>query len=269
MAYKKTWNMGYGRKKIITGSNSSLELLEADMLRLRRGEEAEYDEKDKEFALVVLSGTNTVTGKDFEFRGVGKRKNVFDGPAASVYVPANTPFVIMAESETVIAVSKSPSKLKAEPVLIKPEDVVIKHLGKTGWEREAHFILDERVKAKHLYIGEAFVSSGNWASYPPHKHDEDKMPAEGILEEIYYYEFDKPDGFGIQKVYTKEDGPDDGRKKIDLTYTVKTGDFVEIPRGYHPFCVAPGYNAYYLWIMAGENRGFFMTTEEKHKWLNK
>ena len=87
------------------------------------------------------------------------------------------------------------------------------------------------------------------------------MPAEGILEEIYYYEFDKPQGFGIQRVYDKQGA-------FDETYTVKSGDAVEIPKGYHPFCCAPGYDNYYLWIMAGKNRGFFMTTEEQHKWLN-
>ena len=30
-----------------------------------------------------------------------------------------------------------------------------------------------------------------------------------------------------------------------------------------------GYKNYYLWIMAGKNRGFFMTTDEDHAWLNK
>jgi 5-deoxy-glucuronate isomerase len=50
---------------------------------------------------------------------------------------------------------------------------------------------------------------------------------------------------------------------------VKSGDFVEIPRGYHPFHAAPGYDNYYLWIMAGKNRGFFMTTDEDHLWLTK
>ncbi len=284
MGYKKTWKAVYGKKAVITTKNSSLELLEADMLKLKKGEKAEYDEKGKEFALVLLGGTCTVKGKGFSFEGIGKRKNVFDGPATAVYIPANTRFSVSADTEVVISVSKSPSKLKTSPILISPEDVIVKHLGKTGWERDAHFILDERVKAKHLYIGEAFVASGNWASYPPHKHDEDMMPTEGVLEEIYYYEFDKPEGFGIQKVYTREDnGKVDAAAasgnskitgaansaKIDNTYTVNTGDFIEIPRGYHPFCVAPGYNAYYLWIMAGENRGFFMTNEEKHKSLVK
>lgn len=134
-------------------------------------------------------------------------------------------------------------------------------MGKPGWEREAHFILDERVPANMIYIGEAYVEGGQWASYPPHKHDDDNMPTEAQTEEIYYYEFKKPQGFGIQKVYTLEGD-------VDETYTVKSGDFVEIPRGYHPFHAAPGYDNYYLWIMAGENRGFFMTTDEEHAWLN-
>ena len=76
------------------------------------------------------------------------------------------------------------------------------------------------------------------------------------------FEFDKPQGFGIQKVYTMEGD-------IDETYTVKSGDFVEIPRGYHPYHCAPGYKGYMLWIMAGPVRGFYMTTDEEHAWLNK
>jgi len=262
MNYKKTWNMENGCDAIITKENSSLEWLEIDMLKLQKGESKVYDGKDKEFSLIILGGQCTVTGDGFDYRNIGKRKNVFDGPATAVYIPRNRKFTIVANTDVTIAVCKSPSDIDTEPVLVKPEDVIIKHLGKNGWERDAHFIIDERLKAKYIYIGEAFVASGMWASYPPHKHDEDNMPTEGVLEEIYYYEFDKPSGFGIQKVYSKEGD-------IDETYTVKTGDFVEIPKGYHPFCCAPGYNAYYLWIMAGENRGFFMTTEECHKWLVK
>ena len=161
-----------------------------------------------------------------------------------------------------MCVSKSPSENDHKPALIKPEDVIIKNLGKPGWQREAHFILDDRVDADILYIGEAWVEGGQWSSYPPHKHDDDNMPVEAATEELYYYEFDKPQGFGIQKVYTKEGD-------IDETYTVKSGDMVEMPRGYHPEHCAPGYKNYYLWIMAGKNRGFFMTTDEDHAWLNK
>ena len=262
MNYKKTWNGDYAKSEIITKDNSTLKMLEVDMVKLRAGESKKYNEENKEYGLVILGGSCTVFGEGFNFENIGKRKNVFDGPATSVYVGANTPFAITGVSkEVVICVAKCPSENAHKAVLIKPEDVIIKDLGKPGWQRQAHFILDERVEADLIYIGEAFVHGGQWASFPPHKHDDDNMPTEGFLEEIYYYEFDKPQGFGIQKVYTKEGD-------IDETYTVKTGDFIEIPRGYHPFCAAPGYENYYLWLMAGKNRGFFMTTEECHNWLN-
>ena len=262
MNYKKTWDGDFGKAEIITKNNSTLDLLEVDMVKLRSGEKKSYSEKDKEYGLVLLGGTCDVVGDGFSFEKIGKRKNVFDGPATCVYIPRNKKFAITAGADgVVVAVCKSPAAKDFEPVLVRPEDVIIKDLGKPGWERQAHFILDERIKANLIYIGEAYVSGGNWASYPPHKHDDDNMPTEGVMEEIYYYEFDKPAGFGIQKVYSKE-------RDIDETYTVKQGDFIEIPRGYHPFCCAPGYQNYYLWIMAGENRGFYMTTEECHKWLN-
>lgn len=261
MNLKKTWNKKFGKSEILTKENGTCKWIELDMVKLADGDTKSYDEIDKEYGIVILGGKCTVKGAGFNFENIGKRSCVFEGAATSVYVPANTPFSITGCGEVSIAVAKCPSTNVHEAKLIAPEDVIVKNMGKPGWEREAHFNIDERVEADMIYIGEAFVKGGQWASYPPHKHDEDNMPIEGILEEYYYYEFDKESGFGIQKVYSK--GGD-----IDETYTVKNGDAVEIPRGYHPFCCAPGYNNYYLWVMAGKNRGFFMTTEEAHKWLN-
>lgn len=262
MNLKKSWNGENGISKVINKENTPLKMIEVDMVKLQPGEVKKYSEKEKEFAIIILGGSCTIAGDGFSYENIGKRKNVFDGPATAVYVPRNLVFTITATTEVVLAVAKSPAKEDFKPVLVTPDDVIIKDLGKPGWQRKAHFIIDERLEANLIYVGEAFVSGGQWASYPPHKHDDDNMPVEGFLEEVYYFEFDKPQGFGIQKVYTKEGD-------IDETYTVKTGDFVEIPKGYHPFCSAPGYDSYYLWIMAGDNRGFFMTTEEGHKWLTK
>ncbi len=262
MNLKKTWTKKYGKSEIVTKDNSSCKLVEIDMVKLADGETKKYNEKNKEYGILILGGKCTVKGDGFEFKDAGKRKDVFDGAATCIYVPCNTEFTITACGEMSAAVCKSPTARQTKPIIVNPDDVVIKDMGKPGWQRQAHFILDERHDANILYIGEAYVKGGQWASYPPHKHDDDNMPTEAATEEIYYYEFKKPQGFGIQKVYTMEGD-------IDETYTVKSGDFVEIPRGYHPFHTAPGYDNYYLWIMAGENRGFYMTTDEDHKWLNK
>ena len=260
--FKRSWNKKFGKSEIFKKEDSYCQKVEMEMLRLAAGDKKAYRESGKEYALVILGGKCTVSGNGFEFKDAGRRKDVFDGAATCIYVPSDNPFTITACTEVQIAVCKSPSDKKFKPAIINPEDVIIKNLGKPGWEREAHFILDERTDSNMLYIGEAFVKGGQWASYPPHKHDDDNMPTEAETEEIYYYEFKNPNGFGIQKVYTMEGD-------IDETYTVKSGDFVEIPRGYHPFHAAPGYDNYYLWIMAGKDRGFYMTTDEEHQWLNK
>ena len=259
--YKRTWTKNYGTSVIYKSEDSFCQKVELDMLRLADGETKSYREDDKEYALVILGGKCTVKGNDFAFENAGKRKDVFDGAATCIYVPANKPFSVTAVGEVQICVCKSPSDKDFKPAIVNPEDVIIKNLGKPGWEREAHFILDERVDSNMLYIGEAFVKGGQWASYPPHKHDIDNMPTEGFLDEIYYFEFDKPQGFGFQAVYSKEGD-------INEVYKVKTGDLVEIPKGYHPFTVAPGYKNYCLWIMAGKDRGIFCTAEEEHKWVN-
>ena len=182
--YKRSWNKKFGKSEIYKREDSFCQKVEIDMLRLAKGDSKGYREADKEYALVILGGKCTVSGEGFEFKDAGKRETVFDGAATCIYVPANKPFTVTGVSEDVqICVCKSPSTKDFAPAIINPEDVVIKNLGKPGWEREAHFILDERVDSNMLYIGEAFVKGGQWASYPPHKHDDDNMPTEAETEE--------------------------------------------------------------------------------------
>ena len=261
MNLKKTWNKSFGKCQMVEKETSPCKNVEIDMLRLAKDSKKTYTEENKEYGVLIMSGKCTVEGEGFKYENIGERETVFDGNATCVYVPRNTVFTITAVSEVKIAVCKCPSWKDHKPALITPSDVVAKDMGKPGWQRHAMFILDERVEADQIYIGECWVEGGQWASFPPHKHDDMNMPTEANTEEIYYYEFEKPQGFGIQKVYTLEGD-------IDETYTVKSGDMVEIPRGYHPFHTAPGYKNYYLWIMAGPVRGFYMTTDEDHKWLN-
>jgi 5-deoxy-glucuronate isomerase len=118
----------------------------------------------------------------------------------------------------------------------------------------------EEVPADYLFIGEAIVPPANWASFPPHRHDFDDLPYEVDMEEIYYFRFDRPQGFGIQKIYTDS-------RSIDETYTVQDHHTVLIPEGYHPVATAPGYSMYYLWVMAGQNRRFLSRPDPDHGWV--
>ena len=263
MNLKKSYTEKYGYEKVIEKETSPLKYTEIDMLKLSDGQSYTIDEKGKEFVLVVYYGSCKVSGKDFCFEKVGKRKTVFDGLGECVYVGKDTPFTVTGVGGDVkICVAKAPAEKYFAPQFVKEEDIKTKSLGKGSYVREAAFNFDGEKQANLLYIGEFWVEDGKWASFPPHKHDEDNMPTEGFLDEVYYFEFDKPTGFGVQMVYSK-----DG--EINEAYKVKNGDFVEIPKGYHPFVVAPNYKNYCLWIMAGKDRGIFCTTEDDHKWMLK
>ena len=97
--------------------------------------------------------------------------------------------------------------------------------------------------ADRLLICEVFTPGGNWSSYPPHKHDTDDPPREVDLDEIYYFRYRDPNGYGFHRVYTE---------RRDETVRVTHGDVVAVRDGFHPFVTAYGYDAYYLNVLAGE-----------------
>lgn len=262
MTYKRHWDCEKeGITKIYELSNSACHAMEIDGLKLTAGNIYDSKTVNMEYALIVLCGTCNVYGDGFNYPDIGKRKNVFDGKAYAVYIPRNKKISVTAITDVKIMICKVPSDVDYEPVLITPDDVVVKNLGKPGFEREAHFLIDERINASRIYVGENFIKGGQWSSFPGHKHDVNNMPNEGFAEEIYYYEFDKNTGYGIQQVYTAD-------RMIDEAYPVRNGDIVEIPKGYHPCCVAPGYTGYLLWMMSEDNRGFYMTADPEQEWQN-
>jgi 5-deoxy-glucuronate isomerase len=114
-------------------------------------------------------------------------------------------------------------------------------------ERTIHDILMEDQPAETLLVTEVLTPGGHWSSYPPHKHDTHDPPHETYLEELYYHRVRRPDGWAVQRVYT-QDGA------LDFTAAVRDGDCVLVPRGYHPVSAAPGFDLYYLNVMAGPVR---------------
>jgi 5-deoxy-glucuronate isomerase len=114
--------------------------------------------------------------------------------------------------------------------------------------------------AHRLIVVEVFTPAGNWSSFPPHKHDVHNPPGEVDLEEIYYYRIERTEGFAIQKVYT----PD---RRIDETLTVRDGELVLVPEGYHPVVAAHGYNVYYLNALAGSARSLAASDDPDYAWV--
>jgi 5-deoxy-glucuronate isomerase len=214
-----------------------------------------------ECCLVLLSGQCRVVIGD-RVETLGPRASVFASYPHAMYLPPGTSFRIEADLPTELADGRAPStaRKKLEARVIAPKDCGFEIRGGGNATRQIVDIMPPDFPADRLLVCEVFTPAGNWSSYPPHKHDVDRPPGEVKLEEIYYYRFEHPDGYGIQRLYDRRD---------DRAVTVRHGDVMLIRSGYHPFVTAYGYNAYYLNVLAGTRRSMAASDDPRYAALRK
>lgn len=246
----------------IDQENSPLKYTAVKALKLDEG--ATYTEvvDGWEACVVAQVGKVTVKASDEVFENIGQRTALFEKiPTDSVYVNRNQEITIEAITEAQVVIAYAPSDKDLPTKLIAADDIRPEHRGKYSNQRLALTILgDDDDFADSLLVVEVFTDSGNWSSYPPHKHDQNNLPEESFLEEIYYHEVNPPQGFVFQRIYT-EDG------SIDETNAVENKDSVIVPAGYHPVAVPDGYDSYYLNVMAGPVRTWNFHNEKDHEWI--
>lgn len=237
-----------------------MEYIEFDIFKGGKGDDYSFNSKDYEIGLVILSGKCNVKVDELNYSSIGSRRNVVDGNAFSLYIPNHKEVKIEALEEIEVALCKSKAKTEEEVRLIKPEDVIIRNVGVLNWRRDVKDIIDKRINAKRILVGETINPPGNWSSFPPHKHDRENYPEEIKMEEVYFYRVYPSQGFGIQRVFTEE-------RDLDELFLIEDNSLLMIKRGYHPVVAAPGYQVYYLWILAGEKREQIFYDAPEHKWI--
>ena len=216
---------------------------------------------ERELAVVVLEGRADIRAGGHDYRDLGSRASVFEGPPPPVLLlEAGTELELEARDETTIVIADAPAADLRLTRLIEPSAIFVETRGSGITERRIHHLLPPSEPAGRLILFEVFTPGGNWSSYPPHKHDTEDPPTEAYLEELYYYRFAKPQGWGFARVYT----PD---RSLDESFAPSDGDVVLVPAGYHPFGAPAGYDAYYLNVMAGPNRAWHFTIDPDHSWL--
>ena len=251
---------GSGETQSILPQSVGFEYLTFSVRSLVKGETFADETGSRELCVVLLGGRVSVASSAGRWSNIGKRAHVFNGLPTALYLPVGTTFSVKAESDCEVALAYCPAERSFPARLINPEDVEVEVRGGGNATRQLNHILKAEFPADRLLIVEVYTPSGNWSSYPPHKHDVHNPPAEVDLEEIYYYKIDRPEGYAIQKVYTA-----DGR--IDETLTVRDGELVLIPEGYHPVVAAHGYNAYYLNALAGSARSMAASDDPNYAWV--
>jgi len=206
-------------------------------------------EPRSEVAVVTLAGAVTVRTREEGFQLPG-RASVWEGLPWALYLPAGTSAVAIAPTgRAVLAVASAPASgragASAEPILIAPDDVSVEVRGAGNATRQINHIITPDFPADRLEVVEVYTPSGNWSSWPPHKHDTDDMPREAILEEIYHYRFRRPEAWGVQRLYGGS---------VDGVWPVRDAETVIVRDGYHPFVATHGDDAYYLNALAGDIR---------------
>ncbi|MBX3568921.1 MAG: 5-deoxy-glucuronate isomerase [Rhizobiaceae bacterium] len=239
-----------------------------ELHRLSPGQTVSGDSGETEVCLVLVTGKAAVGAGDEDFGVIGERMTPFEGKPHSVYVPEGTGWTVIAGTDVELAVCSAPSLGGGLPVrLIGPQDLGQEVRGKGTNTRYVTNILPEGKPADSLLVVEVITPGGHTSSYPPHKHDQDNLPAESYLEETYYHRLNPPQGFAFQRVYTDADAS--GNRELDETMAVQDGDIVMVPKGYHPVAACHGYDVYYLNVMAGPKRTWKFHNAPEHEWLMK
>jgi 5-deoxy-glucuronate isomerase len=222
-----------------------------------------------ESCVVVIAGGGGVIDCESQHLELVGRATVFAGKPWAAYLPDGcrghlTAHPGEADGRVIVAVAEAPGSgregVATQPTLIRPEDVEVEIRGAGNATRRIHHIIKPEFPADRLEVVEVYTPAGNWSSWPPHKHDVDNMPHEAVLEEIYYYQQRRLEGWAIQRLYRREGDRRDG------VWAVRHGELVLVTDGYHPFVASHGYDAYYLNALAGDQRTMACTDDPDLAW---
>jgi 5-deoxy-glucuronate isomerase len=236
------------------------------VLSLEAGDSVRMETGDAETLVMSLEGSCRVTGSGDTFVIEG-RDDVFSGVSDFVYVPRQSSALVESDLGGRFALPSAVCD-RSLPFRYGPANAVPVELrGAGSMSRQVNnFCTPSAFETDKLIACEVLTPGGNWSSYPPHKHDEQRDD-ESELEEIYYFEVaggPRGPGMAYQRVYGHE-GAD-----IDILTEVRSGDVVTIPRGWHgPSMAVPGYDLYYLNVMAGPaaERAWVIRDDPAHAWV--
>jgi 5-deoxy-glucuronate isomerase len=233
---------------------------------LKKGEVWSGITEGNEYAIILLGGNYSVKTDKGNWETINGRKDVFSGIAHTLYLPRRTKFELTAESDMLdIAYGWCETNEDHPAYFKRPEEADIEIRGGDNATRQINSLIQPGFDCHRLVSVEVYTPSGNWSSFPAHKHDSRKVDeknniVEACLEETYFYKIDKPQGFAIQQIYNDD-------RSLDEIAVAQNNDIVLVPEGYHPVVAGHGYNVYYLNFLTGSDQSLANTDDPNHKWI--
>jgi 5-deoxy-glucuronate isomerase len=242
----------------ITPEKAQWRYISFKVLALGPGKSLQANTGGEEIVFVPLTGEGVL-----EFGGERlslKRPDLFTCKPDIAYLPPNTSYKLEGGQSFEIAVGGAPAVGSKPARVIRANEIQTAIRGGANLQRGVSTLLDSDDYSERLTVYEIHTPSGNWSSFPPHRHD--TRDGSSYHEEIYYYRLKPANGFAIQRIYTRD-------TDLDVAIPVENGDVVLIHEGYHPVVKAPGTNSYYLNFLAGDVRKITAINDPNYDWLAK
>lgn len=254
----------------ISSDRAGWNLLNFNARIIKPGQKWKGSTGSNEYLFVLMGGNFEAITSAGTWKTVNGRRNPFSGLPHALYLPPQTNYEIIPVGGPLdIACGWSPSDEIFTAGFITPADVEnmgIELRGGDNASRQINRILPPGSQCHRLVCVEVYTPSGNWSSFPAHKHDRRKADpltgklTEADLEEIYFYKTEKPQGFAYQKIYNDD-------RSLNELAEAHNNDVILIPEGYHPVVACHGYNIYYLNFLAGSDQSLASTDDPDHKWI--
>jgi len=244
-----------GQELVVRQDDAGWSYAALRVLVLDAGQTRELATGDEEMMLLPLSGGCDVVCGEERFV-VDGRSSVFSRVSDFVYLPRDAEVAVTSAAGGRFALASARCERRLPARYGPAGQVPVETRGTGSCSRQVNnFGAAGVFEADRLIAVEVLTPGGNWSSYPPHKHDEERVD-ERQLEEIYYFELrGGPGAVGYQST-------------VDVLAEVRHGDTVLVPHGYHgPSMAPPGYDMYYLNVMAGPVREWRFRDDPAHAWI--
>jgi len=237
--------IGKGLTMLVDGELKNLKM---GVISLDEGEIFKLETQGFEYACVLITGKCDVHLESGMLCTLGPRSNPFEEAPFGVIIAKDEYAAFSARKDTLIGVGCAPAQIKKRSVFISPETVGGGLRGKGNWSRDVRFVLwSDNTEGNMLIAGETCTPSGNWSTIPPHRHQYYIEGEEVPYEETYFFQFSKPQGYGMAWQFNDE-------KSMDQAFSLKNNDVLYMDQGYHPTVCGPGAILYHLTFISGPYR---------------